>query len=201
MEAVTYSLDEVLPGFFEDFAEALAPEHGEPKLTLARYSPSRYRPGAIEDLREVALVGLLRSILLKRFESSAYAFAMTAEKMVKAHDIFLEGLDQGTILTAEGIEEWEQVDSDEALEQLIQDTGSTPTEGYDVARLRADVGRDRDLLQSFAAAGRQVTRANDPKLKRLTEQIVKILQQAQKEGLDEEDIRDKRKVIIFRLSN
>ena len=40
---VEYSLDAVLPGFFDEFAEALAPDEGDPLLTLARYLPSRYR--------------------------------------------------------------------------------------------------------------------------------------------------------------
>lgn len=197
VRAVTYSLDDVIPGFFDEFAEALAPEDGIPRLTLARYTPSRYRPGGEPAIREEALVGLLRSGLLKRFESSAHAFAQTAEKMARAHDVFLEGLDRGVVLTAEGIEEWEQADSDEALDQLVSDTGSVSAEGYVVERLRRDVEADRDLLRAFATIARRVARANDPKLRALTEQLVKILQQAQGEALDDQDLRDKRKVIVF----
>jgi hypothetical protein len=103
-------LDAVLPGFFDEIEAALAPEDGDPLLTLARYYPSRYLGAA--DPREAALVGLLRSGLLKRFESSAHAFAITSGRMAAAHDTFLRGLDRGAILTAEAIEEWEQADSD-----------------------------------------------------------------------------------------
>jgi hypothetical protein len=195
--AVKYSLDEVVPGFFGEFATALAPEHGAPRLTLARYTPSRYRSGGAPVIGEEALAGLLRSGLLKRFESSAYAFGKTAEKMAKAHDIFLDALTRGAVLTAEGIDEWEQIDSDEALDQMVQDTGSTSTAGYDVERLRRDVILDRDLLRTFAIRAQGVARGGDPKLRALSEQLVRIVQQAREERLDEQDFRDKRKVIIF----
>jgi superfamily II DNA or RNA helicase len=197
VESDTYSFDTLLPGFFDEIKEALAPEEGDPKLTLARYAPSRYIPGVLESLSEAALVGLLRSGLLKRFESSAHAFAETAERMVRANEVFLEGLEKGYILTAEAIEEWEQVDSDETFDELIRDSGSVSASGYDVASLRADVEKDRDLLRSFAQKARQVTQQNDPKLKALVDALLKVLHQAEREGLDEKDVRNKRKVIIF----
>lgn len=197
VESVTYSLDDVLPGFFDSFAEALAPEAGEPELTLARYSPTRYRPGTPSDPREAALVGLLRSALLKRFESSVYAFARTADRMADAHDTFLKGLDQGFILTSEVIEEWEPTDSDEAFDALLRGSGMAVTKGYDLKRLRADVTRDRNLLRGFAAEAMKVSRERDPKLKRLVEEIHKVLTQATRDALGPDDLRDKRKLIVF----
>jgi len=197
VKAVTYSLDDVLPGVFDEFKDALAPEEGSPKLTLARYSPKKYCHKPVEDLREAALVGLLRSGLLKRFESSVRAFARTAENMANAHDRFLLGLDRGVILTAQGLEEWEQVDSDEALAQLIAETGSEMTDNYNVPQLRADVEADRDLLRSFAQRAGTVMRDEDPKLEKLVEQLEQILRQAEKDAESEDDKRNKRKVLIF----
>jgi hypothetical protein len=194
---VNYSLDDVLPGFFDEFEEALAPQHGNPKLTLARYCPHQYRLGAAPDPRELALVGLLRSGLLKRFESSVRAFANTAEKMACAHERFLEGLDHGFILTSEVLEEWEQTDSDEVLEQLIADTGSISTEGYDIQRLRADVEADRDLLRYFAQRAEKVISDHDPKLRELIKELLEIQNQAEREGLEDKDTSNKRKVLIF----
>jgi hypothetical protein len=197
VQAINYSLDDELPGFFEDFKLALAPEEGDPLLTLARYAPSQYRAGAAADPREAALIGLLRSALLKRFESSGHAFAATAEKMAAAHDAFLEGLEKGVILTAEAIEEWEQTDNDEALEELIRACGAVSVKSYEVDRLRADVQRDRDLLRGFADRAAAVKPTNDPKLDCLVKALVEIDRQARAEGLDEQDTRNKRKVVIF----
>ena len=98
---VSYNLDDVLPGFFSRFEHALdSPVTGgsvtsPDVLTLGRYAPSRYRLDGSADAYEVQLAGLLRSGLLKRFESSAYAFACTCRHMASTHDAFLSLLDRG----------------------------------------------------------------------------------------------------------
>jgi len=125
VEALNYSLDEVLPGFFEELKDALALEEEgqEPLLTMARYCPSAYRLDQEVEQSQVQLVGLIRSGLLKRFESSAYAFARTAATMADGHDAFLAALDAGRILTPEALEEWTNIDSDEEWENLLERTG------------------------------------------------------------------------------
>lgn len=119
VQARTYDMEKVLPGFFDEFAELLAPEHGEPKLTMARYAPSRYRRGAPPDARELSLVGLLRSGLLQRFESTAHAFANTVERMIAAHDLFLRALDSGVLPTSELLDELSSADTDESWDDLL----------------------------------------------------------------------------------
>ena len=47
---------------------------GEPVLTMARYQVERYLLVPEGDDKETSWVGLLRSNMLKRFESSAHAF-------------------------------------------------------------------------------------------------------------------------------
>jgi hypothetical protein len=195
--ACTYSLDAVLPGFFDEFEQALAPEEGEPLLTLARYAPSRYRPDLETDLSEAALAGLLRSGLLKRFESSSHAFAETCERMAKAHQVFLEGLEQGVVMTARAVEEWEQTDSDEFFEGLVAEGKAEPAAGYNVEELKKAVAADRELLARFAERARSVRNDKDPKLKKLEEEILAALQQAGKEGYNEADFRNRRKILIF----
>lgn len=198
VRAVNYSFDEALPGFFDEFAAALAPAEGDPGLTLARYTPRRYRrTGEPQEGMEAALTGLLRSGLLKRFESSVRAFAYTAERMAKSHDIFLEALDRGFIMDAAVIDEWAQMDGDEAFETLLETSGVEKAEDYDTARLKADAEHDRDLLRRFADRAKGVEPDRDPKLQQLTRELESIIAQARKEGAGEEDIRDKRKVIIF----
>ena len=83
---LTYDLEDALPGFFERVKEALAPEDEEqqPRLTMARYCPSMFKGDDGVEVSQLTLVGLIRSGLLKRFESSAYAFAKTAENMAVA---------------------------------------------------------------------------------------------------------------------
>jgi len=75
----------VLPGFFERLAAALnpdaAPDTDDAALTLARYVPSNYRLGRDNpDAYELQLAGLLRSGLLKRFESSPARWQVVTER-------------------------------------------------------------------------------------------------------------------------
>ncbi len=133
---IGYSLDSVLPDFFDDFANALMPEDGPPELTMARYLPSSFSKEEEVDASEAALVGLVRSGLLKRFESSVHAFATTLERLIAAHDVFVDGLDRGVVLTAEEIVEWQQVDSAEAIDELLKGSRAESASGYRVRDLK-----------------------------------------------------------------
>ena len=201
---VVYDLDAVLPGFFDRIALALDPDAGpdDPEaLTLARYAPSQYRLDRALETYELQLAGLLRSGLLKRFESSPHAFSLTCERMAASHDAFLSLLDSGRVATGEALADWIATDSDDIDEvdtYLDGHIGLTDDAAqYEVARLRSHVQRDRDLLRSFAATARTVTRADDPTLAELTEQLAAIAADAESTGLGAGDTRDRRKVLIF----
>ncbi len=195
---IGYSLDDTLPGFFEEFADALMPEDGNPVLSMARYLPSSFLKGNTEDPGEAALVGLVRSGLLKRFESSVHAFSETLKRLMATHDIFLDGLDRGVVLTADEIAEWQQLDSDEAIEELLAEGHSENAKGYRTHELKAYVSADRELLAKFYARASLVKRTEDPKLRALVDEaLAEILSSARTESKNEEEFRLKRKVLIF----
>ena len=198
VKKIDYDLDDVLPDFFDEFAEAMAPEDEEqpPLLTMARYCPSAYGPGEV-DASQLALVGLVRSGLLKRFESSVHAFAKTAGKMADSHDLFLKALERGYILRTKDMEEWSNVDCDEEWDLLLQSTEQEPSNGYNVKALRQAVEKDRDILRGFAKKAAKVTREKCPKLAELKRALHEILKKAHEDGTDDEDIQEKRKVVIF----
>ena len=201
---VVYDLDAVLPDFFDRIALALDPDAGpdDPEaLTLARYAPSQYRRDRALETYELQLAGLLRSGLLKRFESSPHAFSLTCERMAASHDAFLSLLDSGRVATGEALADWIATDSDDIDEvdtYLDGHIGLTDDAAqYEVAQLRSHVERDRDLLRSFAATARTVTRVDDPTLAELVEQLAAIATEAESTGLGAGDTRDRRKVLIF----
>ncbi len=201
---VAYDLDDVLPDFFERFAEALDGDRGEANpnvLSLARYAPSGYLCDGDIDAHEIQMSGLLRSGMLKRFESSTYAFARTCRRMMASHDAFLALIENGKVATGQALADWVATDSDDAEDvdrfmdhhvDVLEDASD-----YDVDALIADVQADRELLDSLATEAEGVTADQDPKLEALIDQLARIAAEAEAEGIGEQDVRDKRKVLVF----
>ena len=161
LRTVRYDLDRSFPGLFDRVGRETD------ALTLARYQPDNYRLDGGEDARQRALAGILRTSLLKRFESSAHAFRMTVAKMAAANEEFLAALDAGRVLVPgssarEGTEEDDPALAAEALGAV-----GAPAAEYDMERLRADVDADLAILRGFAAAVADVTAGSDPKLAEL----------------------------------
>src|SRR6185312_16044132 len=197
VRSCTYELEQVLPGFFAEFQSILQPEDGEPLLTMARYWPSRYRKGGEVNAREVALVGLIRSGLLKRFESSARAFANTLARMIRAHDNFLEAMRRGVVPTPDALVNLEETDSDEAWLDVIEDGNPLHLADVDEKRLRKAIQDDRQLLAQLLDRAATVTPANDPKLQLIVDELLIALRESERDGIGEQDIRNRRKVLIF----
>lgn len=180
-----YTLGTALPGFFDEVADAL--EH---RLTLAVYRADSYRLQPVETGRQEVLAALLRSQLLKRFESSLGAFRTTLGRLARSHDAFLERLDRGVVLTRE-------IDPADAADDLDDEMIAAFTDGdlmpapaslYDVKKLRTDVIADRGILGDLIARAESVPPERDPKLVALLAVLQRLGQAAE---------RDDRKVILF----
>lgn len=198
---VRYNLEGAIPGFFAEFAEALMPETGEPRLRMARYQVARYLKDPEEDYsQEGALVGLLRSGLLKRFESSAHAFANTCRKMLRQHDLLLAAMDAGKIIHSDFYKDCgtsEDLDEEEFQTLLDNTMASDPLELYDADRLREDLQNDVELLREFVAATEAVTQPTDPKLSALVEELAVLAEQAKTDATSDDAELDNRKVLVF----
>lgn len=215
---MTYDLDTALPGVFSRLATALGAEVLEERedigavlleapgevLSLARYVPSRFLIGGVgEEQYEQQNAGLLRSALLKRFESSAYAFRRTVEKMIGSHDQFLSALDQGYVLTGDALREWASTDASD-IDEFLASYEAAPDDGnvrpateYRTGELRAAVTADRGLLKQLHTEVRVLNWDEDPKVLALVEALAVIAADAAAEGITEEQVRGKRKVLIF----
>lgn len=216
---VDYDLEQALPGMFLRLADALgvdnldeaggiAPDVARDMrgkiLTLARYTPSRFR---LSDLGETAQyerqnAGLLRSALLKRFESSGYAFQRTLEAMIRSHEQFLSALAAGAVLTGDALREWASSVSDNLEDFLDSYSGDADAyvsnaSDYDLTTLRDEVEADLELLRSFHTDMVEHHSNNDPKIDALVEELVAIVEQADRDGVTDEQKRNCRKVLLF----
>ena len=197
--SVRYNLDELLPGFFDRLEASLDPD-SENAIVFARYMPDIYLLEGADDeelRRAQAMVGLLHSGLLKRFESSAFAFGKTVKKMVREHEAFLQALDTGYVVTTAFMKEL-SADDEAVFEDVLSGTEHRSNASlYEVAMLRRDVERDRDLLRALGEEVDGITPDRDPKLSALVNELVAIAQQAEKEAVHGEDEAQKRKVLVF----
>ncbi|APE96237.1 helicase-related protein [Halodesulfurarchaeum formicicum] len=195
--------------YFGDIARGLAAaDHEEAELTLARYRPSYYLEGE-EDSSELSLVGLLRTGLLKRFESSSHAFANTLNRMIGQNRAALQLMDEGYFPDTDAIDEWMETDSDEAWDELLEEA-----EGHhiplaaaetDPNQLRADLEHDIEILERWHDGARAVTREQDEKLHALRDTLHDVVELARKdaetEGAADDTVeaafRQNRKVLLF----
>ena len=195
--SIKYSLATIIPGFFEKFRDYLMPSEGSPKLTLARYKPENYPKGKDSDVSDTAIVGLLRSLMLKRFESSAYAFSSTISKMINQHETFIEALKRNQIIYKEFFNEFSASD-DEDFDKLLSDSENTiPADNYNIDLLKRDVESDIIILKDLLEDANTINSSNSEKLDALLKTIIAINDEAEQKGIDIDDVTQRRKVLIF----
>jgi Helicase conserved C-terminal domain/PLD-like domain/SNF2-related domain len=232
---VDYDLSPLVEGFFDTFAHALGadldgqdpdpfyageiPDGGltsiDPaRLTLAGYTPSRYRYDNDFKPYEAQIAGLLRSGLLKRFESSGYAFVRTCRKMADT----LAGLvdviaTSGYVASGDSLRDWMRIDLDDpvSLEDWLATADYESAAEYRREPLLADIRSDISLLRSLAdTVDTEITPDTDPKLTALSETLARVVYQAESDAqvraaagqsgdreLAASRDRDDRKVLVF----
>src|SRR5262249_23582622 len=135
--------------------------------------------------------------LLKRFESSPYAFQRTLDMLIQGHEIFLEALDKGRVVTTRFLREI-GADDETTLDYLLATSPDSESASlFEVPKLRQAVESDLAILRQLAASATRITPDRDPKLQALVRELEKIAAQAVEEGLDPIDEAQKRKVILF----
>jgi superfamily II DNA/RNA helicase len=197
LDAVLYALDVVNALDGKQFDK-----DDEKRLLLSRYTSSGYAiDGPVEEY-QVRNAGLLRSILLKRLESSPKALAHTLQVMATSHQEFLSAVDAGYILSGEALREWanaidgelEEVLAgfDEKKKSQVQDASD-----FKVDELVKDVNRDLTLLKELLSLAQAASHNNEPKVLKLVDELRNIAEQSRHPSKDGASQGDRRKVIVF----
>ena len=157
-----YDLDAAHPGLVDEVARAIG------ALTMARYRPSAYERGVLDNSRESALAGLLQSAVLKRFESCWAACLATVRRMILVHDAFLSAWDVGQLPSLASLRdaarlETEGTDLTSWLEELGSDERSRPVADFEPT-YRDHVESDRNELYALESALASLQSDTDPKL-------------------------------------
>jgi superfamily II DNA or RNA helicase len=181
---VPYSLRKVYAGLYTDLRAAFGKK--EPLLKFALYNPEGYRKADAEGEvlnRERQLVGLLRTLFLKRLESSYKAFEASVEDLLRKMAGWLEHHDPeslaawqtehakqwGTIEAHwQERQQWETGDEAEEEDDLPPPKAEVSAESHDLPTMTADVTADMtELAKLLAKVYSRLTPENDDKLQQL----------------------------------
>lgn len=200
VNAVTYALD--IPENEAHVASFEVRRNDPGRLLLARYVPSRYLKSEDLNKTEVSNMGLLRSALLKRLESSPTALAGTLGVLIQTHEAFLTALGKGTVLVGGALRDYvnsESEDLDEIVAGLDEDSEhqATPAELYDAELLASDVELDLVLIRQLQSLAEAAAHDDEPKVAALLAELERVSAESEKPAAINAPSGDRRKVIVF----
>jgi len=144
---ISYSLDPTLGELYKKASLVIE------RLRLAPYRIEEYRSGPRDEMkvkRGGLLSALFQVLLLKRLESSLWAFSLSARRLLSLFDGFLKEARAGRIFSVETYREYlevlENAEEDGNLADAPPLEEDLTAKDFDVARLTSDIERDiRDL--------------------------------------------------------
>ncbi len=163
-QALFYELNEEENNIFDRTIELITKN-----LKYARYTPLLYHENKIsQDEQSQKNMGrFMKILLIKRLESSFYAFKKSVTRFLNSYKNFIETLDSGFVYLSKNytnkIFEFLDNDDDEAVEQLIQESKAQKYVSEEFNDdFKKDLESDLNILKKIQTLWQQVDR--DPKL-------------------------------------
>lgn len=161
------------------------------KFKYARYTPLLYYKGVIDQLEKQSQKNMgkfMKILLVKRLESSFFAFRNSIDRFLKSYKMFIDEFEKGNVYVSKKhsgkIFELLENDDDEAIQRLIDEGKAEKYKSTDFRdSLTKDLKNDLETLNTIKALWQRIDR--DPKLETF---IVK---------LSENPILSQNKLIIF----
>ncbi len=161
------------------------------QFRYARYMPLLYYTGKIDQLEAQSQRNMgkfMKILLVKRLESSFYAFKNSVDRFIHSYEMFIKEYDRGNVFVSKKhtnkIFELLEDDDDEAVQKLIDEGKAEKYESNDFTEdLKKDLQNDLAILKEVKILWHKVNR--DPKL-------LKFLSELSKKKILKEN-----KIIIF----
>lgn len=186
-----YKFDETRNVLFEKTLEAIK------NMSYARYTPSLYM---YDDVQQVQIVwqmnlrGFMKTLMVKRLESSFFAFRQTLDRMLASYTKFIEMYDKWDVYVSKKVDIYDLYDDPDKINELIDLVDTWDVIHYKKINLRTDDEKnfekdlyaDFELLKNISEMWQQTATesSSDPKLQKL----LSLLQQKDIQG---------NKVILF----
>jgi len=171
-QALFYQLNETENKVFNKTIELVAQ-----KFTYARYTPLLYYKGKItqpEQLAQKNMGKFMKVLLIKRLESSFYAFKNTLGRFINSYELFLRELEKGDVYVSKKysnkIFDLLENDDDLAIQKLIKEDKAQKYPAKDFRKgLIIDLQSDLTILREVQKLWSQINR--DPKLLTFIDQL------------------------------
>ncbi|MHA1401440.1 MAG: helicase-related protein [Candidatus Heimdallarchaeaceae archaeon] len=170
--ALFYRLNRVEDKVFSKTIELIAQ-----KFTYARYTPLLYYKGKVtqpEQLAQKNMGKFMKILLIKRLESSFYAFKNTLGRFINSYEAFLNEFNKGNVYVSKKysnkIFEFLENDDDLAIQKLIDEDKAQKYPAKDFKKeLFIDLQNDLAVLKEIQNLWEQINR--DPKLLTFIDQL------------------------------
>jgi len=147
------------------------------RFSYARYTPILYVKKPVSEFDRQSqrnIGGFMKGILVKRLESSFYAFGNTLRRFIESYERFIDMYNHGTIYVSKKVNVYDFLDADNEdflLELVEQDKAQK----YDVSEFndeyKAKLEGDLQLLREIKTLWQDIT--TDPKLDQFVEELKK----------------------------
>jgi len=173
-EPLFYQLDEKEELIFNKTIELIANQ-----FRYARYMPMLYYKGKIDQLEEQAQWNMgrfMRILLVKRLESSFFAFKNSIDRFLNSYEMFIKEFDNGHVYVSKKhinkVFELLENDDDLAIQQLIDEGKAEKYKSEEFREeLKKDLEHDRRVLLDIKKHWMEVNR--DPKLLKFKSELSK----------------------------
>lgn len=166
-----YAFDETTGDIFKRTIEHLK------DFSYSRYTPAKFLNKKLSDFdlqRQLNVGGFMKGILIKRLESSFYAFRKSIGRFIDSYDAFIKMLDDGRVLIGKNIDIYELLDNDDEdkIQTLVEQEKVQEFKSSDFSpEFRVALQSDLEILKKIQKIWLTVN--TDPKLKKFTDELKK----------------------------
>jgi len=175
-EPLFYELNDEEDDIFSKTIDLIANQ-----FKYARYTPllPKYYKGEIDQLEEQSQRNMgrfMKILLVKRLESSFFAFRNSVDRFLYSYEMFIKELDNGHVYVSakhtNKIFELLENDDDEAVQRLIDEGKAAEYDSKDFREeLKIDLQHDRAILMEVKKLWQNINR--DPKLLKFVNELSK----------------------------
>lgn len=172
-QKIIYEYQDQLENIFKSTIQSLA------EFRYARYIPLLYYAGnkgltEFEKQQQRNVGGFMKGILVKRLESSFYAFKQSVQRFIKSYERFIDMYNDGAVYISKKINVYDLLDNDDfdKLEKAVEEERAQKYDSKDFRKdFVTDLRHDLKVLNQVWSLWKDID--EDPKLSRFIEELKK----------------------------